>query len=162
MAKKKKIDLDTKLRFNDIVMRELHLDLTEDDYLYDMTDMSIFQIKEKFIKYFDYEFPNPRHNEIEMNLIENPSLTETIALPFFTRYCERNNYIFHSIAHVPVKELGKTYFVLSYICEGKIKNEKSDNFVNESVSIFNLITKLNKTSHMYKFDDFDIKIIRKK
>ena len=71
---KKNIDmLDLKIRFNDAMMRELGLDITENDYVYDMDTESILQIKGKFIKYCDYEYPILKYNEeIELNLIENP------------------------------------------------------------------------------------------
>ena len=43
--------LKLKIGFNDIVMRELGLDITEDDHIYDMDTNTIIQINEKFIKY---------------------------------------------------------------------------------------------------------------
>ena len=83
MAKKKIDYFDLKVRFNDVMMRELGIDIVEDDdryldYLYDIDTGNILQIKEKFIKYCDYEYPVIKFNEIEMNLIENPRLTETL------------------------------------------------------------------------------------
>ena len=83
MAKKKIDYFDLKVRFNDVMMRELGIGIVEDDdhyldYLYDIDTGNILQIKEKFIKYCDYEYPVIKFNEIEMNLIENPRLTETL------------------------------------------------------------------------------------
>lgn len=160
---KKKIDLfDLKMRFNDAVMRELGLDITEDDYVYDMDTESILQIKEKFIKYCDDEFPILRHNEIELNLIENPRLTETISLPFISRYCERNGILFQTVSQTPIDGTNKGLFILSYAVNGETKEFKSDGFINESVRVFNLICKINKTTNLYRFNEFDIEIERKR
>jgi hypothetical protein len=160
---KKKVDmLELKIRFNDIVMRELGLDLEDHDYVVDMETESILQINEKFIKYFDYEYPMVKHNEIELNLIENPRLTETLALPYFSRYCNKLGVEFHTMSQCAVPGTNKGYFSLSYIENGEIKDIKSDSFVNESLRIFNLICKINKTEMLYDFDDYDIEIIRKK
>ena len=74
MAKKKVNLFDLKVRFNDVVMRELGLDTTDDDYLYNVDTESILQIKEKFIKYVDNEYFILKTNEIELNLIDNPKL----------------------------------------------------------------------------------------
>lgn len=164
MAKKKIDYLDLKIRFNDVMMRELGLDITDDgnDYLYDMDTESILQIKEKYIKYCDYEYPMLRHNEIEMNLIENPRLTETICLPFLMKLCERKGIMFHSIEQVPIDGSDKGYFALIYIYDGQTREFRSDSYVNESVRIFSLITKLNKTSHLYRFNEFDVEFPKKK
>lgn len=161
----KKMDyFDLKVRFNDVVMRELGLDITEDDYLYDMDSMSIIQIKEKYIKYSEHEYTMFRHNEIEMNLIENPRLMENIALPFLVNFCGREGYIFHSMAQVPLEGSKKGYFTLSYvdIATGECKEVKSDVFMNESVRILNFITKINMTSHLYDFNEFDVEIPKKR
>ena len=164
---KKKIDYDAiKNRFNDVVMRELGLGITEDDYIYDMDTETILQIKEKFIKYCEYgegEVPYLKHNEIEMNLLENPRLTETISFPYLYNYCERKGVTFHTISQVPADDgtdMGRC--ILSYISSGQAFSVESDMFSNEAVRVFNLITKVNKTSHLYKFEDFDIKIPKKK
>ena len=53
MAKKKQSIFELKMRFNDIMMQELGLDITEENYLYDIEEESILQISEKYIKYFD-------------------------------------------------------------------------------------------------------------
>ena len=97
-----------------------------------------------------------------MNLLENPRLTETLVIPFVHNYCARKGIILQSIAQVPITGSKKGFFIMHYIAGGETKDMKSDPFVNESVRIFNLITKMNKTSHMYPFDVFDIEITRKK
>lgn len=161
MTKKEQKFFDLKLRFNDVVMRELGLDITDDGYLYDMDAESILQIKEKFIKYIEDEYTMFRRNEIEMNLLENPRLTETLVLPFIDRYCARNNIVMQSISQSPIDGTNKGYFILSYISEGNVKEIKSDDYTNESVRIFNFVCKLNRTENLYNFDDFDVEIPRK-
>lgn len=162
MAKKKVNLFDLKVRFNDVVMRELGLDTTDDDYLYNVDTESILQIKEKFIKYVDNEYFILKPNEIELNLIENPRLMELLSIPFLNDLCKRSNVVFQSINQCPITGTDKGIFVLSYIKNGTITDFKSDAFVNESVRIFNLICKVNRTCNLYKFDEFDIKIERKK
>lgn len=162
MAMNKAKLLDIKIRFNDAVMRELGFDLTDEDYLFDMDTETVLQIKEKYIKYCEVDDPYIKHNEIEMNLLENPRLTETLIIPFIHNYCARKNIILQSIAQVPIKGSKKGFFIMYYSINGETKDMKSDPFENESVRIFNLITKMNKTSHMYQFDLFDIEIPRRK
>ena len=162
MAKKKQNLFELKSRFNDIMMQELGLDITEDDYLYDIESQSILQISEKFIKYFEYENPIVRHNEIELNLLENPRLSETLVIPYLTKYCQDKGIIFHSVSQSPIDGSNKGVFVLSYMHTGLVKEFKSDEFVNESVRIFNLVCKINKTCHFYDFNKFDIEIKKDK
>ena len=158
MTKKEQKFFDLKLRFNDVVMRELGLDITDEGYLYNIDTESILQIKEKFIKYTEDEYCIFRHNEIEMNLLENPRLTETISLPYINDFCNRKGIILQSVSQSLIEGTNKGCFILSYIFEGKIKEFKSDNFINESLRIFNLICKINKTENMYRFNEFDVEI----
>ena len=44
---------------------------------------------------------------------------------------------------------------------GEIKEIRSDGFENESVRIFNLICKINKTEHLYDFNKFDVSVQKK-
>ena len=170
MARKKKNLFDLKVRFNDIVMRELGLDITEDDnnYLYNIDGDFILQIKGKFIKYFYEDYIILKHNEMEFNVLENPRLMEMIILPFISNYCDRKNVTFQSMSQVPTNENDKGRFIVSYI-EMNDKGERiihdisSDAYINESVRIFNLICKINKTTNLYNFNEFDdIKIERKR
>ena len=160
---KKKIDMfDLKLRFNDIVLREFGLGVTDDDYVFDYDSDTILQIKEKYIKYSEDEYPVTKADEIDLNLIENPRLTETLVLPYMHRACARRGSQFQSLAQVPIDGTNKGIFVLYYEKDGQTKSIASDPYVNESVRIFNLVTILNKTSHMYNFNEFDVEIVRKK
>ncbi len=149
--------LRIKIDFNDKVMRELGLDITEDDYLYDMDEMAILQIKGKYIKYCEYDTPVLHHDEIDMNFIENSRLLETIASPFFLRYCIDRNVELVSLSQTFKSDSARGCYVLSYQDkDGYIKEIRSDFFTSESVRIFNLICKINKTTNLYKFDEFDV------
>lgn len=161
---KKKITFDLKVRFNDVVMREIGLDITDDeDYLYDIDSESILQIKGKYIKYFSEDYIILKHNEIEMNLIENPRLTELLVLPFINNYCDRIGVTFQSFSQSTIdKSNDNGIFSMTYIEDGKAKTISSDPYINESVRIFNLVCKINKTTNLYNFDNFNIKIERKK
>lgn len=158
---RKKIDMwALKSEFNDKVMREMGLDMTDEGYVYDMDSTTIIQIKEKFIKYCEdeYEANNLRHNEIELNLIENPRLMETLTLMYLHR---RINNKIEAMTQATLPGSQKGYFVLSFLRGNQVAEMRSGVYANESVRIFNLICKINKTSHMYDFTKYDIPIERK-
>lgn len=158
---RRKIDMQVlKSEFNDKVMREMGLDMTDEGYIYDMDTTTIIQIKEKFIKYCEdeYEANNLRHNEIELNLIENPRLMENLTLMFLNR---RINNKIEAMTQAAIPGSARGYFVLSFLRGNQVAEMRSDAYVNESVRIFNLICKINKTINMYDFDKFDIVIERK-
>lgn len=167
MAKRKIDTLQLKIDFNDKMMRELKLDLADTeygdtDYLYDYISDTFLTIKGKFIKYTEEEYPLLKHDEIDLNLIENARLSETISIPFFNYYCTRKGYIFQSISQCPIDGTDKGIFMMHYAYNGETHSVQSDAFKNESVRVFNLICKLNKTEHMYNFNDLDIIIERKR
>jgi len=153
MTKKEKEFFNIKLAFNDAFMRETGLDIDDNDHIYDMEEQSIIQIKEKFIKYCDYEYPVLEHNEIDFNLIENPRLTEILAF----RYLK--NHIANEIVAMdqsPIPGSDKGHFVMSYIKGDKTLQMQSKAFTNESLRILNLICKINKTEHLYDFNAWDV------
>lgn len=160
--------IDIKVRFNDIVMRELGLDVLSDNepYLYDLETDSAFQIKGKFIKYLDhdnYEYPILKSDEIEFNVIENARLMETISIPFFTRYFNKFNCRFHSMNQNNITGSNKGIFTVYYIDDtDQVKCISSNAFKNESVRIFNLICKINNMEHLYRFNQFDIDPLKRK
>ena len=148
--------LKIKIDFNIKVMRELGLDITDDDYLYDMDQMSIIQLKGRYIKYCeDYE-PVLKHDEIDMNFIENSRLLEIISYPFFFNYCNELGVELVSLSQVLKPDSDKGCYILSYNQNGTIREIKSDYFSSESVRIFNLISKINKTTSFYRFKEFDV------
>lgn len=159
MAKKKINLLKLKLIFNDAFMRETGLDIDDNDHIYDMEKEEVLQIKERFIKYCDYEFPILNHNEIDLNLIENARLTETLALKYFTDHI--NNKIVSLDQSLIPGSSDKGYFIMNYEKDGKVLSIRSDPFKNESVRVFNLICKINKTEHLYDFNEMDVVIEKK-
>jgi hypothetical protein len=152
--------LELKIDFNDICMREMGLDITDNDYLYIMDSNTIIQIKEKFIKYSEYEFPILKHNEIDLNLIENPRLMETLTYMYLANRLVSSIKIV-SISQSPIMGTNKGCCILSYEKNGEIKELRSDAYTNESIRIFNLICKVNKTDHLYDFDKYDVPINKK-
>lgn len=144
--------LDLKIDFNDICMREMGIDITDEGYIYSMDTESIITIKEKYIKYSDYLYPVLKHNEIDLNLIENSRLMESIAVMYISSRIS-NRII--SFSQCPIDGTNKGRFVMYYDKNGEVKEYTSDPFINESTRIFNMICKLNKTSHLYRFDKYD-------
>lgn len=158
MTKRELHLLNLKMGFNDIAMRELGLDITDDDYIYDMDTETIIQINEKFIKYSDLVDPILKFNEIDLNLIENPKLMENLVLKYLTDHI--NNKIV-SLSQSLIAGSNKGYFEMAYLKNNEVMKMKSDPYKNESVRILNLICKINKTVHLYDFNKYDIVIDKK-
>ena len=152
--------LELKIDFNDVCMREIGLGINDDDYVYIMDTMTLVQIKEKFIKYSEDQYPMLRRNEIDLNLIENPRLMETLTYMYLANRLVSTIRIV-SISQNPIAGSRKGNCVLSYEKLGEIKEIRSDGFENESVRIFNLICKINKTEHLYDFNKFDVSVQKK-
>ena len=161
MAKKKINMFEIKNNFNDIVMRELGLDIDDNGHLYDMNTQYIYCIKDKFIRYLEGEYDSLNHNEMDMNLIENPRLMEILFGTWIPKWGERKGVSITSYYQSAVRGSSKGFFVMTYLVNGEVKDMRSDVFINESLRIFNLITKINHTSHMYDTSQFDIEIVRK-
>lgn len=161
MTKKQKEQMifKTILIFNDAFMRETGLDIDDNDHVYNMETDSALVIRDKFLKYRDYEYPVLSGNEIDFNLLENPKLCETLANMWLHDHIN-NDILSLDQCMIPGSSKGK--FVLSYIKNGKTENISSDAFINESVRVFNLICKLTKRTHLYDFESMDIIIERDK
>jgi hypothetical protein len=157
----KKIDsLDYKIDFNDICMREMGYDITEDGKLFHTDDNEIINIKEKFIIYSEDLQPNLRSNEIDLNLIENSRLMETLFGVYITKYCQRKGWTLNGYSQSYIKGSKKGKFVITYKEQGdnEIKSFESDGFENESLRVFNMVCKLNHRAHLYDFNRFDVQI----
>ena len=158
-SKKKKELLKLMIIFNDAFMRETGLDIDDNDHLYNMETDSALAINGKFLKYRDYEFPVLNGNEIDLNLLENPKLCETLANMWLHDHI--NNKIL-SLDQCIIPGSSKGTFAMSYIKGDKTESVKSDPFVNESVRVFNLICKITKRTHLYDFNSMDVVIEKDK
>ena len=166
MEIKKSNSLDYKINFNDIFLRELGFDITEDDnmYVYDMDTNSILQITGKFIKYTEELFPKLRDNELDLNLIENFRLAETLFSIYLEKYSKRNNIKVLGFSQTKIKGSPKGKFIVTYtnIGDDEIKTLESGAYINQSVRIFSLLCILSHRKHLYDLDNFDIVIIKDK
>lgn len=154
--KKKEITIDMQIHFNDIAMREMHLDYDEDTLrVYDEDTESLLMYGDKFIKYREDESLILRSDELELNLIKNVRIMDTLANNYIMKYAMRNNIDVNGVFQVGNRGT-KGYALFTYIENGVTKEYKSDIFINESVRMLNLITKLNKSSHLYNFEELDI------
>lgn len=158
----KEKSFDLRCDFNELCMRELSLGITDEDLIYNMEDDSILKIKDKFIRYIDIEGVLPRNNEIEMNLIENSRLMETLSLPFLDKWARDHGYTLESFSQDKIQGTSKGVFTVSYNNNGLIEKIMSDQYYNESVRVFSLICKINHTTHLYSFEDYDVQIDRSK
>ena len=159
MIKKHLTYAQAKLNFNDIVMRELNFDVDENDHLVDMNSETILTLKDKFIKYSEEEYPVIGFNEIELNLLENSRLMETIFGLWVKQRAESKGLSIASMYHSAIRGSDRGFFVVTYLQpDGEISEVRSDIYLNESVRIFDLICKLRHTSHLYDMNMFDIPI----
>ena len=160
----KKDSGEMKMNLNDIFLRELGFDITEDnDYIYDMDDGTVFQINEKFIKYTDdIPYPTLRSDEIDFNTLENYRMAESLFSVYIFKLAKRKGFEVVGYTQSLIKGSKKGRFVLDYKTAGKIVSKESDPFENESVRVLNLICKINKTEHLYPFEDLDIIVLRDK
>ena len=160
MARKKKNDVfKISLIFNDAFMREMGLDVDDYDHIYNMETESVLTIKDKYLKYRDYEYPVLNANEIDFNLLENPKLCEMLMNMWL--HDNINNEIV-SLDQCIIPGSSKGTFVVSYVKNGKTEHIKSDAFLNESVRIFNLLCKITQRTHLYDFASMDIIIEKDK
>lgn len=166
MEVKKSESLDYKIDFNDIFLREAGFGIADDynDYIYDLDSNSIMQIKENFIKYNEELIPKLRSNELDLNLIENFRLAETLFSVYISKYMKRNGLLLNGYSQTKIRGSNKGKIVVTYKKVGSniIETFESDSFENESLRIFNLICKLNHRTHLYDFNEFDITILKGK
>ena len=156
--------LELKIDFNDVVMRELGLDYDEETgHIYNIDTEEMFTIKNKFIKYSEDMYPVLSHNEMDLNLIENPRLMEFLFGIWIKRRAESKGIEITSYYQSSVRDTKHGFFVVTYLVMDEPREQKSDVFINESVRIFNLICKLNHRTNLYKnsINRFDIEIVRK-
>lgn len=159
---KKSESFDLRMMFNDLCLRELDLDYTEENYIYDIESDSILQIKDKFIRYIDIEGVIPKGNEIELNLLENARLMETISLKFLDRWAGTHGYVIEVLSQDKLPNTSKGVFTITYNDNNTVKQISSNPYYNESVRIIDIICGINGTSHLYDLDEFDVSIERDK
>lgn len=153
--KKKVITDELRIRFNDICMRELSLDITEDDKVFDMDTNTIIVYKDKYLKYYNGPYDKIRSNEIRFNLLENSNLLLVVFSVFLEKYSQAEGVYISSYYQSAMKgENGYAAFCKEI--NGGSEEIHSDLFINESVRILNLICKVNGTTNRYDFDMFDI------
>lgn len=164
MTRKERKLYELKVMFNDIALREFGLDVDEDDHVCDPEEEIVYTIQEKFLKYSEDEYPTVGHDEIDMNLLENARLMEILFGLWIQKRAARKGIEITSYYPALVQGSQKGFFVLTYLINGNYKEKKSDVFLNESVQIFNLVTKIKHTAHLYaaKINDLDIEIERRK
>lgn len=158
MAGKKKdiITQDLKCAFNDFCMRELKLDITDDDKVFYIDTNEILKYNDKFLKYPEDEYTIIRPDEIEFNLLKNSRIMDSLLSRFLDEYQHRVGIEITSVFQSTPNKGVDGYCAFTYLQNGKNVEYRSDNFKNESVRMFNLVTKLNNTSHLYDFEQFDV------
>lgn len=156
-VKKQEITPELVERFNDISMREFGFDIDDDGHLFDMDLMTALTYKDKFLKYCDSEDRIVRPNEIELDLLQNNRLMNTLFGLFIDKYSQASGTYFNSTFQSASTYGKKGYMACTYVGkDGLVQEIRSNEYFNESVRIFNLICKINKSEMMYDFEMFDL------
>ena len=157
MSKKKKtITLAMEIGFNDMVMQEMGLDINDHDHIYDEEDEVIIQYDGCYLKYYDTDYIDLRPDEIKFNLIRNARLMDTLVARYIDKFCIRHGVQLSTYHQVGGFRGAKGYAAITYVENGVSKEIRSDELVNESVRLFNLVCKINGTDDWYDFEKFDI------
>lgn len=159
MRKKQNIiTLDLKISFNDICMREMGLDVTDDDkmYLYHVDTETILKYNEKFLKYPEDEYTLFRSDEIELNLLRNSRIMDSLVSRYLHDFLMMKNIEITAFYHSTAERGKMGYCAFTYMLNGASEEYKSKEFKNESVRMLYLVCRLNKSTHLYDFNMFDI------
>lgn len=153
---------DLREAFNDVCMKEMGLDITDTDLIYDIDTNSILQIDGMYLKYCASEYDQINPNmEIRFSLIEDPKLMAYLT----TWYCEKvinsinckllglNHYIidnntYRGYATLTVQPNYNVYYNGEIVGYGCIREIRSGNYINESVRLLSLICNLNGKSNI--------------
>lgn len=145
-----------KIDFNDICMRELGLDITEDDDLiYEVDTNEVLQYKERFMQYSEEYMPVLKPDKMEFNLLENCRLFDILFIRYLDNYAKNRNWQISAIYNTNIPSSIKGYAAFTIVDNGKSKEYRSDAYVNESIRLANLLAKLNGSDHLYDFNRFD-------
>lgn len=153
---KSRINDELRIRFNDICMRELNLDVTEDNQIFDIKTQSILEYKDGVtLVYYEQENQYLRPNQYAMNLLENPRLLNILTGIFLESYSKQYNVYFTSLYTTNVTSI-TGYAACTKLENGVNKEIRSAIFMNESVRLLHLICTLKHTTNLYNFNMFDV------
>lgn len=155
--------------FNDVCLREMNLDLTTDDLVYDVETESLLQCDGLFLKYCPSKYTIINKNkETRFDLIENPKLMTILTSVYCERQLNKRGIkILGLNQYITDKNTGYGYVSLSLeamkhltyngeIAGTWIVNDiNSDNYINETVRLLSLVTKINGTDKMYSLEALD-------
>lgn len=157
--------------FNDVCLRELGLDLTKEDLVYDIESNTVLQFDGLYLKYCPSKYTIINQSiEIPFNLIENPKLMTMLVSRYCINAMEKrgfkvlglNQYITNQ-----QKYLGYVALVIepraAIMYNGQIagyvrmQDIRSGVFINESVRLLSLLCKINGTGDMYDLSALDVR-----
>lgn len=158
MKKKEKKEITFELRenFNDIVMRELGLDITDNNEVFDIETDSLLSFGDKVLIYPEYEFQRLKPDQMELNFLENSRMFTMLFGMYLDSNAKAQGVEISSVYQSESKRGIKGYMAYTKIENGAIVTVKSKEFFNESVRILNLLCIINRTDHLYDFEMFDI------
>lgn len=158
--------------FNDVCLREMGLDITNEGLVYDTESNTIMQFDGLFLKYCPSKYTIINQSlEVRFTLIENPKLMSMLASWYCTKELTKKGYKVLGLNQYivnPQKYLGYVTLAIepnspamkyngqiaAYI---SVKDIASDSYVNESVRLLSLICKVNGTSEMYDLSALDVR-----
>lgn len=157
--------------FNDVCLREMGLDLTKEDLVYDIESNTVLQFDGLYLKYCPSKYTIINQSiETRFNLIENPKLMTMLASMYCTNVINKrgykvlglNQYItnqqnysgYVALAVEPRSVVTYNGQIAGYI---RMQDIRSDVFINESVRLLSLVCKVNGTGDMYDLSALDVR-----
>lgn len=158
--------------FNDVCLREMGLDLTKEDLVYDIESNTVLQFDGLYLKYCPSKYTIINQSiETRFNLIENPKLMTMLASMYCTKELNKkgykvlglNQYIVNQQKYLGYVALSIERINPAVMYNGQVAGRivmqdiQSDSFINESVRLLSLVCKVNGTSDMYDLSALDVR-----
>lgn len=149
---------ELRIRFNQFCTTELGFDIDEQtERLYDLDTDELVVINEKFIKDYEGEYSDIRYyaNDTKLLLLDNAGLLTALFMIYLGKFNGTMDVLTFQHSTSTKGDSGKFSCTIKGV-NGINEIIESDSFMNESVRIFNIICKINKTVMRYNFKEFDV------
>lgn len=154
--------------FNDLCLREMGLDLTENDLVYDVESNTIMQFDGMYLRYCDSKYTIINEaTDIRFDLIDNAKLMNILASWYCSKELAKRGYrVLGMNQYITNKNTYSGYLTLSIegsmgtyngtaIGRVNLQDIRSGEFINESVRLLSLVCTINGTAEMYDLKQLD-------
>ena len=144
------------LEFGDLTLRELGLEIDQNNYIVDQDTGNLLMFKDKKIKYNTDMVFRLNKDEISYDPLNNSRLMNHLFSYYASKLADEDSVYIGSYFNIPIKESDKSIM--------KVKTDtniiKSEPYFNESVRIMDVICKINDSGtdvSKYDFKPFNNK-----